>query len=215
MILLHKFDLFKRDPTLTIKRQDSISIIETIFFSLIFYCLGFAILMYNFLDVYLQNKPIVQQSEEIRNINSFEIIDSSKLKFGISANNIKFSLEDVTLELLSLKDARILGIPVNNNNGNAELSIIPKFSAKSTINSQIKIGCSYLEGYNNKLSTKNTICTEYFDKNITLGGSAFSGGTLFSQFAELNIDFCNFFNLLDPTNDPNSILNFIKMTFHN
>lgn len=209
MMYLQKLDVFKREPSLTIKRMDSVSIIETIVFSMIFYCLAFSIIMYNFLDVYLQNKPIVQQSEEIRDLNSFEIIETSKLKLGITPNNARLSFDKASLEILHLKDPRILNIPLYNLNGNAELAFIPTFYAKQTLNSKIMNGCSYLKDSENIIS-KNVICTEYFDKNTTIGGSPFSGGKSLSQLMELSIDFCNFFNLLDLSFDPKIIENYIK-----
>ena len=196
---LHTIDLFKIYPNFRIKKSDSISINETIAFSFIFYIVCLVVLIYNFLGVYIDNSPIMQQSEEIRNINDFETIDTSKLKFSMNFFNLKLSLFDAPkIEFLKLKDERIFGIIDNIGNSNFNLSFIPTFNTISYINSKFNSKCNFLKNNDNSQTNSlnsNTYCNEYFDKNITIGGSLLSKGIYLDQQFFIDINLCDFYDL--------------------
>ncbi len=209
MTFLQSLDLFKRNPTLMIKKSDSVSVTETICISFIFYLVSASIIIYNFLDAYLENKPIVQEFEKIRNLTSYEIIDTSKLKLGITTNNVNVNERGVLMEVLQIKDPRILGMPLINMNTNTKAKYFPSFEIQQDINSVPSTTCPYFKNHSNLLSA-NIICTEYFEQNTTIGGNVFSGIETFQQIIEMKIDFCDFYNIIDQTYDPRSIEKFIK-----
>lgn len=231
----YNIDLFKIHANFRIKQRDSISTVETIILSTLFYIICFVVLIYNFFNAYIDNSPIMQQSEEIRNIDEFEIIDTSKLKFAFSMYHFKLP----NFEFLKVKDERIFGIvePITNTNFN--LSLIPTFNAISYINSKFSEECIGIKNNINQLNSlsSNLYCNEYFVKNTTIGGSLFSNGMYIDQQFRVEINLCDLYDLnaekyedlindyknndliqrdfeQDPNNEKFDINNIMKSTFN-
>ena len=99
---LERIDLYSNEPKLNISGKSSISTNGGIFISILVYLLSATLIIYNFINTYKENSPIITVQEDFRNIKELEKISVNDLNFAFGLFTVQ-AIDDLNSHLVKLK----------------------------------------------------------------------------------------------------------------